>query len=529
VTVAPFPTTEERAAAAATTTSLSLWAQAIPDEVAITAPTGERTFAELNANVCRVARALRAAGLVAGDAVAVVMTNRPEFGEVVHACLRTGLRYTPVNWHLKPDEIRYIVEDCGARAVIGDAAFADVMSEAITGCPDVVARWAVGGEIAGFESYEQVIARHLGDDLDDPVLGNRMLYTSGTTGRPKGVLRPPLYSTGLKGLTDAPQYEAATSQRNLCTGPLYHGGPLIYSLTMPLSQGVGVVLMERWDAAHALELIEQHHITHTHMVPTMFYRLLRLPENVRRGADVSSMRYIVHGAAPCTVAAKQAMIDWFGPILWEYFAATEGAGASIGPDEWLAHPGSVGHPPTADHVVIRDADGQVCPPGTPGTIHLKRVEGADFEYFGDPDKTASTRRGDYFAIGDIGYLDTEGYLFVTDRDADVIVSGGVNIYPAEVEQVLLTHPLVSDVVVIGVANDEFGEEVMAVIEAADDIEPGDALTEELIAHCREHLAHFKCPRSVDVIDRIPRQDNGKLYRNQLRDLYRRTRTGAPPT
>ncbi len=528
MTVAPFPTADERTAAAATATSLSLWARAIPDEVAVTSPTGERTFSELDANVCRAARALRAAGLAAGDAVAVVMTNRPEFAEVVHACLRTGLRYTPINWHLTADEIRYIVKDCGATAVIGDAALAGVLADATRGCPAVGARWAVGGDIDGFEPYAEVIGSHSAEDLEDPVLGNRMLYTSGTTGRPKGVLRPPRYSTGLKGLTDAPRYEAGTGQRNLCTGPLYHGGPLIYSLTMPLSQGVGVVLMERWDAAHALELIEQHRITHTHMVPTMFYRLLRLPEEVRRGADVSSMQYIVHGAAPCTVAAKQAMIDWFGPILWEYFAATEGAGASIGPEEWLAHPGSVGRPPTADHVVIRDADGEVCPPGVPGAIHIKRVQGADFEYFGDPEKTASARRGDHFAIGDIGYLDDDGYLFITDRDADVIVSGGVNIYPAEVEQVLLTHPSVHDAVVIGVPNDEFGEEVMAVIEAADGVGPSDTFAAELIAYCRERTAHFKCPRSVEVIELIPRQDNGKLYRNQLRDQYRRTRTGAPP-
>jgi len=519
-----FPTPQERVAATATGSSLSLWAKAIPDLVAISSPSGERTFAELDANICRVARALRRRGLLAGDPVAVVLSNRPEFAEVIHACLRIGLRYTPVNRHLTAGEIAYIVSDCGAKALIGDAALGELMVEAAAGSTGPAVRWAVGGEVAGFERYEEVIGAENGDDLDDPVLGNRMLYTSGTTGRPKGVLRPPLYSTGLNALTDAPRYEAASGQLNLCTGPLYHGGPLVYSLLMPLSCGVGVVLMERWDAATALELIHHHRITHTHMVPTMFYRLLRLPEEARRAADVSSMQYIVHGAAPCTVEAKRAMIDWFGPILWEYFAATEGAGSSISPEEWLERPGSVGRPPTDDHVVIRGADGAECPAGVAGRIHIKRVAGADFEYFNDPAKTEAARRGDSFSVGDIGYLDSDGYLFVTDRDADVIVSGGVNIYPAEVETVLLTHPAVYDVAVIGVPNEDFGEEVKAVFEVASGVEVGPQLVDDLVAHCRDRLAKFKCPRTIDVIDRLPRHDNGKLYRNELRDRYRH-----PPT
>jgi len=521
------PSPEERAAAVTTGTSLSLWARAVPDLVAITSPTGDRTFAELNANICRVARALRRNGLVAGDSVAIVLPNRSEFAEVVHACLRAGLRYTPINWHLKAAEIAYIVGDCEAKALIGDASLGDLLIDAATCCPNARVRWAVGGALAGFERFEEVIGAERGDDLDDPVLGNRMLYTSGTTGRPKGVLRPPLYSTGLTALTDAPRYEAATGQLSLCTGPLYHGGPLIYSLVMPLSCGVGVALMERWDAATALELIERHRITHTHMVPTMFYRLLRLPDEVRSGADISSMRYIVHGAAPCTVEAKRAMIDWFGPILWEYFAATEGAGSSIGPGEWLERPGSVGRPPTDEHVVIRDAGGAECPPGVAGRIHIKRVAGADFEYFNDPAKTEAARRGDAFSVGDIGYLDSDGYLFVTDRDADVIVSGGVNIYPAEVEAVLLTHPAVYDVAVIGVPNEDFGEEVKAVFEPAADVEVGPEMEDDLVAYCRERLANFKCPRTIEVIDRLPRQDNGKLYRNDLRDRYRHFASGGP--
>ena len=509
-----------------------------PDEVAVSSPSGDRTFAELNANTCRAARALRRAGLSAGDSVAIALSNRVEFAETVHACLRSGLRYTPINWHLKPDEIAYIVTDCEAKALIGDAKFAELMADVGAQCPEATVRWAVGGAIEGFERYEDAIGVERGDDIDDPVLGNRMLYTSGTTGRPKGVLRPPLYSTGLDALTVAPRYAAGTGQRNLCTGPLYHGGPLIYSLLMPLSHGVGVVLMERWDAEDALGLIASCRISHTHMVPTMFHRLLRLPADVRDSADLSSMQYLVHGAAPCPVATKQAMIDWFGPILWEYFAATEGAGSAVGPEEWLARPGTVGRPPTPDHVSIRDADGRECPSGVAGSIHLKRVDGADFEYFNDPAKTAATRTGGYFSIGDIGFLDAEGYLFVTDRDADIIVSGGVNVYPAEVEAVLLGHPAVEDVAVIGVANEEFGEEVKAVIETVPGFEVHAGFADELVSYCRERLAHFKCPRTIDVVDQLPRRDNGKLYRNELRDRYRLDRndrdrnlgerTGATP-
>ena len=522
-----FPTAQERAEAAATATSLALWARVIPEVMAVRSPKGDRTFSELNANICRSVRALRSRGLGAGDSVAVVLSNRAEFAEVVHACLRAGLRYTPINWHLKADEIAYIVGDCEAKALIGDAAFGDLMADTAANCPKVRIRWSVGGDMTGFERYDDVIAAENGDDIDDPVLGNRMLYTSGTTGRPKGVLRPPRYSTGLGALTDAPRYEAGIGQVNLCTGPLYHGGPIGYSLLMPLSCGVGVVMMERWDAAAALQLIEEHRVTHAHMVPTMFHRLLRLPDDVRHSADVSSMQYIVHGAAPCTVETKHAMIDWFGPILWEYFAATEGAGASIGPLEWLARPGSVGLPPSADHVVIRGSDGLECPTGVAGDIHLKRVEGADFEYFNDPAKTAAARSGDYFSIGDIGFLDSDGYLFVTDRNADVIISGGVNIFPAEIEAILLAHPAVHDAAVIGVPNEEFGEEVKAVIETAFGAVVGPGFADELKAYCRERLAHFKCPRTVEVIDRLPRQDNGKLYRNELRDRYRRSASDTP--
>jgi long-chain acyl-CoA synthetase len=283
---------------------------------------------------------------------------------------------------------------------------------------------------------------------------------------------------------------------------------------------VGVVLMERWDAEHALALIARHRITHTHMVPTMFHRLLRLPEPVRRSHDLSSLRYIVHGAAPCPVATKKALLDWLGPIVWEYYAATEGAGTVIGPTEWLKRPGTVGKPVTADHVQILDDAGNPLPPNQPGTVYLKVIRGAEFEYHGDKEKTQSVRRGEHFTLGDVGYLDEDGFLFLTDRSANLIISGGVNIYPAEVEAVLLQHPAVHDAGVIGIANEEWGEEVKAVVELGPTVPPSPELAQELIAFCRERLAHFKCPRTLDFTAALPRHDNGKLYKQKLRQQYR---------
>jgi len=490
---------------------LAHWARIQPDVLAVQSKWGDRTFGELNANSNRLARALRARGLRDGDGVAIVCSNRPEFAEVVHACLRAGLRYTPVNWHLTPDEVAYIVGDSRAKALFGDTGFAELMTKAAVLSPNATARLAIGGEIAGFESYDAALAAEDSSDISDPKTGFRMLYTSGTTGKPKGVVRPLNYATGLTGLTSAPQYGPGKGQLNLCTGPMHHGGPLVYSMAVPISQGVGTVLMDKWDAAEALRLIETHRVTHTHMVPTMFHRMLRLPEEVRRGADISSMQYIAHGAAPCTVAIKKAMLDWFGPILWEYYAATEGGGASVSPEQWLKKPGTVGKPITDDHVQIMDDEGNACPPYQPGTIYLKVLN--------DPAKTEAAHRGTHFTVGDVGYLDEDGFLFLTDRSADLIVRGGVNIYPAEAEAVLLQHPAVRDAAVVGVPSAEWGEEVKGVVEHVADEPPPD-LERELLDFCRARLARFKCPRSIDIVDKLPRSDNGKLYKRRLRELYR---------
>jgi long-chain acyl-CoA synthetase len=404
------------------------WAQHRPDVPAIVAPTGDRTFAELNARANQLVRALRRLGLRAGDGVALLCTNRAEFAEVGAACQRAGWRLTTVNWHLIADEAGYIVDNCEAKALVADVALASV-ADGARRPPGCVVALAIAGDIEGFRSYDDELAGESGADIDDPALGSSMLYTSGTTGRPKGVHRrdtPPPSAINLFAYRDG--------DRHLCTGPLYHAAPLAFSLTTPIAQGVGVVLMEQWDAEAALALVESHGITHTHMVPTMFHRLLSLPPEVRARYDVSTLRSVLHGAGPCPVAVKRRMIEWLGPVVWEYYAATEGSGCFVDSDTWLARPGTVGKPADGQ-VMVGDIDGRALPPGETGLVFLKAPAIGRFEYFKDTDKTESAYRGDYFTLGDMGYVDDDGYLFLTDRSANLIISGGVNIYPAEVDAV----------------------------------------------------------------------------------------------
>jgi long-chain acyl-CoA synthetase len=503
--------------------TLSLWASTKPDDPAIISHHGRRTFAELNGRANQLARALRRRGAVPGDSIALLCSNRPEFAEVVAASQRAGLRLTPVNWHLTADEAGYIVDDCEAKILVGDSRFAHCVRSAADQAAAATVRLSVGGAIDGFESFDSAVALEDDVDIDDPTVGGTMLYTSGTTGRPKGVRRP--LGAALAAAARTPSAVAAgraaagTPSMHLCTGPLYHAAPLAFSLSVPFIQGIGVVLMDGWDAEETLRLIGRHRITHTHMVPTMFHRLLSLPEPVRTSYDTSSLRYVIHGAAPCPVAVKRAMIDWWGPIVVEYYAATEGTGTFVSAHDWLARPGTVGKPATANHVRILDGEGGELPPGEVGTIYLKAPQGAHFTYYKHPQKTSAAYRGDYFTLGDVGYLDGDGYLYLTDRSADVIISGGVNIYPAETEAVLITHPAVGDVAVVGVPNAEWGEEVKAVVELQPGVAGTDELASELISWCRQRQAGFKCPRTVDFAAELPRQDNGKLYKRSLRDRY----------
>lgn len=503
---------------------LAWWANQQPEAPAVIGPSGDRgyarlTFAELNARCNRLARALRRRGLgaEANQAVALISGNRTEFAEVVFACQRSGLRLTPVNWHQTGDEAGYVVDDCQAGAVIADARHAEVARRAASVAPRASVRVAIGGEIEGFERYEELLGSEDDGDLPDPVLASPMLYTSGTTGRPKGVHRPAtarqvVMLAGLFGYV-------AGRDLHLCTGPLYHAAPLAFSLSVPLLSGAGVVIMERWDPEEALRLVEAHRVTHTHLVPTMFVQLLKLPTSVRERYDVSSLRSVLHGAAPCPVHVKRAVIEWLGPIVFEYYAATEGTGTMVDSTTWLSKPGTVGR--VADgQVRITDEHGNERPVNEVGTVYLKAPPIGRFEYFKDRGKTEAAYRGDYYTLGDVGYVDEDGFLFLTDRSADLIISGGVNIYPSEIDAVLIAHPKVADSATIGVPDEEWGEQVKSVVELVGGVEGDQELEAELIEFTRARLAHFKCPKSVDFVDELPRQENGKIYRRLLRDRYR---------
>jgi len=493
---------------------IAYWAERRAAHPAIISPAGSRTFAELNGRANQLVRGLRRRGLRAGDAVALMCGNRPEYAEVYAACMRAGWRLTPINWHLTGGEAGYIVADCEAKAFVAEAALAATAREAARYAPSVTTRIAVGGGIDGFDDYERALTDQDAANIDDPTPGGTMLYTSGTTGRPKGVYREQSPPENLK------IWGYREDHVHLCTGPLYHAAPLGMSLHIPLVCGVGVVVMDRWDAEATLQLIEAHRVTHTHMVPTMFHRLLALPAATRRKYDVSSLFAVVHGAAPCPVNVKHAMIDWFGPVIFEYYGATEGAGTLVDSKTWLQKPGTVGKPQPPDQVFVGDEAATKLSPHAIGLVWLKAPAQGRFRYFKDDAKTNASYRGDHFTLGDMGYLDDDGYLFLTDRSANLIISGGVNIYPAEVDGVLIDHPAVGDVATIGVPSEEWGEEVKAVVELKTGVQQSPALASELIDFCRARLAHFKCPRSVDFIDKLPRLDSGKVSKHLLRERYR---------
>lgn len=500
--------------------AVAFHAAARPDHLALATAYGDRTFRELNARANQLARLLASHGIGTGGdeaAIAVVTKNRPEFVEAWCAAMRAGIRITPVNWHLTGEETGYIIDNCEAQAVIYDASLGTA-EEAAAHAAGCRLRLAVGGAIPGFEDYEQAIAGEDPADLENPVRGSQMLYTSGTTGRPKGVYRRqlPVQRTSAQSIAAGDP----ESDRCLCTGPAYHAAPLAFNVTVPLNAGVGVVMMDKWDPEETLRLIERYRITHTHMVATMFHRLLQLPDEVKQRYDLSSLKLVMHGAAPCPVHVKRAIIEWFGPIVYEYYAATEGGNNfGIDAETWLKKPGSVGTTPTPENTRILDDAGEEVAQGEVGTIYFRAPEVGRFEYFKAPEKTGGSYRGDWFTLGDMGYLDEDGYLFLTGRSAETIISGGVNIYPQEIDAVLLQHPAVLDACTIGVPNDEWGEEVKAVVHLKDEALPGDATAADILAFARDRLPGYKCPRSVDFVDTLPRLPSGKIQRRLVRDPY----------
>jgi long-chain acyl-CoA synthetase len=500
-----------------------------PDKPAVVmAGSGEvLTFGALERGSARLARHLVGAGLRRGDSIALVADNSPRVFEVYWAAQRCGLYVTAVNHHLAPDEVAYIVRDCGARALVVSAGVGELAAAVGPLVPAPEVRLAYGGRVPGFDDYDTVLAGVPSDPLPDQPRGADMLYSSGTTGRPKGI-RPALPDRQVDEPGDSyiavfgPMYGFDTDSVYLSPAPLYHAAPLRFSATVQAIGGT-VVVMERFDAEAALAAIERHRVTHSQWVPTMFVRMLKLPAEARGRYDVSSLRVAIHAAAPCPVEVKRAMIDWWGPVLHEYYAGTEGAGVTfIDTAQWLAHPGSVGRGGILGDVRICDAEtGELLPARQVGAVFFER-DAPTFSYHGDPEKTRAARHPEHdnwSTIGDLGYLDEDGYLYLTDRRAFTIISGGVNIYPREIEDVLALHPAVLDVAVVGVPDDEMGESVLAVVQPAPDATAGPELQRELIAYTRERIAHFKAPRRVEFTDDMPRTPTGKLVKQALRDRY----------
>jgi long-chain acyl-CoA synthetase len=498
-------------------------AQAHPDKAAyVMARTGEVvSYRELVERSRRCARLMRDLGARHGTSVAILMENHHRYLEIAWAAQRSGLRYTGISNRLTADEVAYILRDSASRILFASAATADVARAAAAAAPEVAARVAVDPGVSGFDPYDDLIAAVPAAPLDDEREGADFLYSSGTTGRPKAIsIGLPLDPIGtppaIVGLFRR-LYGFGEDTVYLSPAPLYHAAPLRFSMTVHRLGGTTVII-DRFEASSCLELIERHRVTHVQMVPTMFVRLLRLPEEQRRRFDLSSLRAVIHAAAPCPPEVKAQMIDWLGPIVHEYYSATEiYLLTAIDSEDWLAHRGSVGRP-LIGTAHIRDDDGRELPPGTPGVVWSEG--GGAFEYHNDSEKTAASRNEHgWTTVGDIGYLDEEGYLYLTDRKADMIISGGVNIYPQEAENVLVTHPAVADAAVFGIPHDDLGEVVKAVVELLPTDRPPGEVEAELLAYCHERLAKYKCPRSIDFAEALPRHPTGKLYKRLLRDRY----------
>lgn len=495
-----------------------------PDSIAyVMAGSGQRvSYAELEADSNRIAHLLRDLGLERGDGIAICLENHPAFLKICWAAQRAGIYYTAISYRLQADEVEYIVNDCGAKVLIASHELADTFAGLRGKLVNEPVCFMLDGTVEGAESLEQAIATKPVEPIADQSHGTMLLYSSGTTGRPKGIKRR--LSSKPWG-EDEGAYRAWRDQYGfgpetvyLSPAPLYHAAPLGFTLCVTRYGGT-CVIMEHFDAEKALALVEQYRVTHSQWVPTMFVRMLKLPESARAGHDLSSLQLAIHAAAPCPVSVKEQMIDWWGPILHEYYGGTEGNGSTaITSREWLTHKGSVGRAVGRCRIHILNDDGEELPPGEAGCVYFEG--GASFEYLHDREKTQSSQsKQGWTTLGDIGYLDNEGYLYLTDRKSFTIISGGVNIYPQEAENVLIAHPAVVDVAVFGVPNEEFGEEVKAVVQPADMSQAGPELEAQLIAYARGHISHIKCPRSIDFMAELPRHPTGKLYKRLLKDRY----------
>ena len=499
-----------------------------PDRPAvIMATTGQIiTFKELDDGANRLSQVLRNAGLKTGDHIAFCIENHPQYFEILWGCHYAGLIYTACSSRLTTDELSYIINDCGAKAFITSKYKSEQAAQVFKTTPNVSLRLMLDGTIDGYDSYEATVAKAPANELNNRVDGVDMLYSSGTTGRPKGIklslaMTPVGTATGL-GTLCSMLFGIDKDSTYLSPAPLYHAAPLRFTMTTHRLGGT-TIIMEHFDAEEYLRLVAKHKVTHSQLVPTMFVRMLKLDESVRKQFDTSSLKCAIHAAAPCPIEVKKKMIDWWGPIIHEYYAGSEGNGfVYCNSDQWLAHPGTVGVAINATVHICGD-DGAELPLNEPGTIYFESK--VDFEYHNDPEKTKNSRdslgRG-WTTLGDVGYIDKDNFLYLTDRKAFMIISGGVNIYPQEAENILINHPSVVDVAVFGVPNDEFGEEVKAVVQPAKMPTTPEQVAElerELKAFCRASLADLKCPRSIDFRTELPRHPTGKLYKRILKDEY----------
>ncbi|MDZ4370817.1 MAG: acyl-CoA synthetase [Phenylobacterium sp.] len=488
----------------------------------IMAATGQVvTYGQLNDRSNQGAQLFRALGLAVGDGVAILMENHPIYYEVLWAAQRAGLRYTAISSRLTAGEVAYILEDSGAKAFVTSRALAEVAIAAAAAVPGLTLLMA-DAPLAPFVSFEAERARYPATPVPDETPGGAMLYSSGTTGRPKGVKRALAGGklSDAEGLTlwAREGYGMDAETIYLSPAPLYHAAPLGWSMSVQRLGGT-VILMEKFDAEDCLRLIERHRVTHVQFVPTHFVRMLKLPEAVRTKYDHGSLKVVFHAAAPCPVPVKEQMIAWWGPIIHEYYAGTEGNGRTvINSEEWLAHRGSVGRATSPVQLKICGEDGEELPARAEGLVYF--AGGGQFEYHNAPEKTAeSTHPKGWTTLGDVGWLDEEGYLYLTDRKSFMIISGGVNIYPQEIENLLITHPRVADAAVVGAPDDEMGEMVVAVIQPMDWAEAGDDLADDLTAFCRANLSAVKLPRRIDFMEELPRHPTGKLYKRLIRDAY----------